>query len=156
MQYNIRFRNKRNAYINPFPQGSITFVIIEKTLFLHWVLLNLSFIISDKKKQHNFCWRPSWISNQQTNMNIFDKIGKTHYVSAKPITCHTFHLNGITIIANYSLSYSKTYMWPRYGMLRGSRQNHKVSEKTRPLDAWPIGVWICPGVCKSSSQLWVK
>ena len=54
-------------------------------------------------------------------------------------------------------------MWPRYGnllkvvdgnwMLRSSRQNHA------PLDiwhAWPISVWICPGVCKPSSQLWVK
>lgn len=30
-------------------------------------------------------------------MNIFDTIGKTHYVSAKPITCHIFHLNGIAI-----------------------------------------------------------
>ena len=60
-------------------------------------------------------------------------------------------------------------MWPRYGnllevvngnwMLRGSRQNHKSSEEARPLDVrhtWPTGVWICPGVCKPSSQLWVK
>ena len=60
-------------------------------------------------------------------------------------------------------------MWPRYGnflevvdgnwMLRGSRQNHKVSEETRPLDArhtWPTSVRICPGVCKPCSQLWIK
>jgi len=62
-------------------------------------------------------------------------------------------------------------MWPRYGnllevvlvdgnwMLRGSRQNHEVSEETRPIDArhaWPTGVWICPGVCKAISQQWVK
>jgi hypothetical protein len=31
-------------------------------------------------------------------------------------------------------------------MLRGSRQNHKVSEKTRPLDTWSIGVWIASGI----------
>ena len=60
-------------------------------------------------------------------------------------------------------------IWPRYGnllegvdgnwMLGGSRQNHKVLEETRPLDAqhaWLTGVWICPGVCKPSSKLWVK
>ena len=67
------------------------------------------------------------------------------------------------------VSHTVRPMWPIYGnllevvygnwMLRGSRQNHKVSEKTRPLDArhaWPTGVWICTGVCKPSSQLWVK
>ena len=67
------------------------------------------------------------------------------------------------------VSHTVRPMWPIYGnlfevvygnwMIRGSRQNHKVSEKTRPLDArhaWPTGVWTCTGVCKPSSQLWVK
>lgn len=66
-------------------------------------------------------------------------------------------------------SHTETPMWPRYRnrlevvdgnwMLHGSRKKLKVSEETRPFDewhAWPTGVWICPGVCKPSSQLWVK
>ena len=70
-----------------------------------------------------------------------------------------------TIIASHIVR----SMWPRYEnllevvygnwMLRSSRHNHKDSEETRPLDArhaWPTGVWICHGVCKPSSQLWVK
>lgn len=37
----------------------------------------------------------------------------------------------------------------------GPKQNHRVLEETRPLNAryaWPNGVWICPDACKPSSQ----
>ena len=41
----------------------------------------------------------------------------------------------------------------------GPRQNHRVSDESRHLDArhaWPTGVWICPDVCISKLQLWVN
>ena len=41
----------------------------------------------------------------------------------------------------------------------GPRQNHRVSDESRHLDArhtWPIGVWMCPDFCKSRPQLCVN
>ena len=66
-------------------------------------------------------------------------------------------------------------MWPRYGnllevvdgnwMLRGSRQNHKVSEEIKPLDArhaWPtalVSANLVPSYAyglNSSTVLWME
>ena len=60
-------------------------------------------------------------------------------------------------------------MWPRYGILLevadgnwvpcGPKQNHRVLEETRPLNArhaWPTGEWIRPGVCNPGPQQWAN
>jgi hypothetical protein len=55
-------------------------------------------------------------------------------------------------------------MWPRYGILLGvadgnwspygPKQNHRVLKEAKPLNAWPTGMWLCPGTYNPNPQVW--